>query len=58
MTVGAAKCAQRQCGPEFGFPSEDHEKLPSRDADLSTIPDEELKHAPTNNLITECNCLC
>ena len=32
---------------------EDDEKLPSRAADHSKIPDEELKHAPTNNLVTE-----
>ena len=53
MTLGAAECIQRQCGREYGFPSPDDEKLPSRAADLSKIPDEELMHAPTNNLITE-----
>ena len=53
MTLGAAECIQRQCGREYRFPSPDNEKLPSRAADLSKIPDKELMHAPTNNLITE-----
>ena len=33
LTTGAAECIQRQCGREFGFPSQKEEKLPARAAD-------------------------